>query len=80
LIFVSLTERYARIIAGDDIAARVPQAKWQEAVDALIAHTRNGFVADGFITAIEICGSELAKHFPPSDINRNELPDRIYVI
>jgi len=80
LIFVSLTERYARIIAGDDIAARVPQAKWQEAVDALIAHTRNGFVADGFVTAIEICGNELAKHFPPSDINRNELPDRIYVI
>jgi putative membrane protein len=80
LIFVSLTEHYARIIAGDDIAARVPQAKWQEAVDALIAHTRNGSVADGFISAVEICGSELAKHFPPTDINRNELPDRIYVI
>lgn len=80
LIFVSLTERYARIIAGDDIAARVPQARWQEAVDTLIAHTRNGFIADGFIAAIEICGNELAKHFPPSDINRNELPDRIYVI
>jgi putative membrane protein len=80
LIFVSLTERYARIIAGAEIAARVPQARWQEAVDALIAHTRNGFVADGFIAAIEMCGNELAKHFPPADLNRNELPDRLYVI
>jgi putative membrane protein len=80
LIFVSLAERYARIIAGADIAARVPQARWQAAVDALIAHTRNGLIADGFIAAIEICGDELARHFPPADLNRNELPDRIYVI
>jgi putative membrane protein len=80
LIFVSLAERYARIIAGTEIAARVPQARWQEAVDALIAHTRNGFVADGFIAAIEMCGNELARHFPASDSNRNVFPDRIYVI
>jgi putative membrane protein len=80
LIFVSLAERYARIIAGTEIAARVPQARWQEAVDALIAHTRNGFIADGFIAAIEMCGHELAEHFPPVNLARNELPDRIYVI
>jgi putative membrane protein len=80
LIFVSLAERYARIIAGADIAARVPQARWQTAVDALIAHMRNGRIADGFVAAIEICGDELARHFPPADLNRNELPDRIYVI
>jgi putative membrane protein len=80
LIFVSLAERYARIVAAPEIAARVPQARWQEAVDALIVHTRNGLVADGFIAAIEMCGNELAKHFPPADLNRNELPDRLYVI
>ena len=42
LIFVSLAERYARIIADDGIAARVPQAEWQAAVDTLVAHTRDG--------------------------------------
>jgi len=80
LIFVSLTERYARIIAGPEIAARVPQAKWQEAVDALIAHTRNGFVAEGLIVAIEMCGNELAKCFPAAGPDRNVYPDRLYVI
>jgi len=80
LIFVSLTERYARIIAGSEIAARVPQAKWQEAVDALIAHTRNGFVAEGFVVAIEMCGNELAKYFPAAGPDRNVFPDRLYVI
>lgn len=80
LIFVSLAERYARIIAGTEIAAHVPQSKWQAAVDALIAHARNGFIADGFVAAIEMCGVELAGHFPPKAVDRNELPDRIYEI
>ena len=39
LIFVSLAERYARIIADDGIA-QVPQSAWQAAVDALIACAR----------------------------------------
>ena len=42
LIFVSLAERYARIIADEGIAARVAQPEWQGAVDALIAHMRDG--------------------------------------
>jgi putative membrane protein len=80
LIFVSLAERYARIIADDEIAARVPQSAWQGAVDALIAHTRHGRIADGFIAAIDACGEELARHFPQAAGSQNKLPDRIYVI
>ena len=80
LIFVSLAERYARIVADEGIASRVPQSEWQGAVDALIAHTRDGRIADGFITAIDLCGEALAKHFPRTASDRDELRDRIYVI
>ena len=80
LIFVSLAEHYARIIADEGIAARVPQLEWQEAVDVLVAHTRSGRIADGFITAIEKCGNVLAMNFPRSETSRDELPDRIYLI
>jgi putative membrane protein len=80
LIFVSLAERYARIIADEGIAARVPQSQWQAAIDALVEHMRDGRIAEGFVTAIELCGNELAKQFPRSEPNRNELPDRIYLI
>jgi putative membrane protein len=80
LIFVSLAERYARIIADDNIAARVPQSKWQATVDALVAHMREGRIADGFVAAIDSCGNELAAYFPSNGANRNELPDRIYLI
>jgi len=80
LIFVSLAERYARIIADDGIAARVPRAQWQAAVDALTAHMRDGRIAEGFIAAVELCGNELAAHFPRREGARDELPDRIYLI
>jgi putative membrane protein len=80
LIFVSLAEHYARIIADDGIDARVPQLHWQGAVDALIAHARKGRVADGFIAAIEMCGAVLVEHFPRTEGSPNELPDRIYFI
>ena len=80
LIFVSLAERYARIIADDGIVSRVPQAEWQEAVDALIVHMRDGRIADGFIAAIDACGTVLTAHFPRTETSRDELPDRIYLI
>jgi putative membrane protein len=80
LIFVSLAEHYARIVADRGIADRVSQRQWQEAVDDLIAHTRDGRVADGFIAAIERCGKVLEENFPLTDSSSGELPDRIYVI
>lgn len=80
LIFVSLAERYARIIADEGISARVPQSQWQGAVDALVLHMRDGRIAEGFVAAIDLCGSELARNFPRTQAKHGELPDRIYLI
>lgn len=80
LIFVSLAERYARIIADEGISDRVPQSQWQAAVDVLIAHMRAGRIAEGFVEAIDLCGNELAKNFPRTEASSRELPDRIYLI
>jgi putative membrane protein len=79
LIFVSLAERYARIIADDAIAQKVPNAEWQAAIDALIGQMRDGRIAQGLVAAIERCGAVLAAHAPP-DGAPNELPDRLYVM
>src|SRR5258708_27970380 len=59
LIFVSLAEHYARIIADQGIATRVPQAQWQRAVDALIPHTRSGHIAASLTAAINLCAHVL---------------------
>ena len=79
LIFVSLAEHYARIVADDGIAQKVHNAEWQAAIDALTAHMRDGRIAEGFIAAIERCGAVLAAHAPP-DGSPNALPDRLYVM
>jgi putative membrane protein len=79
LIFVSLAEHYARIIADEGIAAKVGNAEWQLAIDALTAHMRDGRIAAGFTAAIERCATVLAAHAPP-DGSPNELLDRLYVI
>jgi putative membrane protein len=79
LIFVSLAERYARIIADDGIAEKVPASEWQAAIDALVGHMRDGRIAEGFSAAIERCGAVLATH-APADGSANELPDRLYVV
>src|ERR1700677_3707753 len=77
LIFVSLAERYARILADDGIAQKVHAADWQAAVDALIGHMQEGRIAAGYTAAIERCATVAAAHAPP-DGSANEVPDRLY--
>ena len=79
LIFVSLAERYARIIADEGIASKVSNRDWQRAVDALTAHMRDGRIAQALVAAIQQCGAVLADHAPPTGTG-NELPDRTYVM
>jgi putative membrane protein len=79
LVYVSLAEHYARIIADIGIAEKVPAAEWQAAIDALTAHMSEGRIAPGFIAAIERCSAVLAAHAPP-DGSPNTLPDRLYVM
>lgn len=80
LIFVSLEERYARIVADEGIAARVVPREWQGAVDDLVKHMSDDRIAEGYLTAIKFCGEVLAKHFPVQKFPRNELRNRIYLV
>ena len=59
LIYVSLAERYARIIVDDHLAATIPAGEWRAQIDALTAHMKDGRIADGFVAAIESCGAIL---------------------
>lgn len=79
MIFVSLAEHYAHVVADDGVAARVEHAVWRDAVDSLTAEIAKGRIADGFIAAIGRCGAVLAEHAPP-DGAPHVLPDRIYVL
>ena len=77
LIYVSLAERRAELIADQAIHERVDPALWGAAMAALVAGMRDGRAADGLVAAIGQVGVVLAEHFPKSDGNPNELPDRL---
>jgi putative membrane protein len=77
LIFVSLAERYAEVIADAGIDSKVPTEVWQDCVKSLIKDAAAGRIADGFVAAIEKCADVLATHFPPGRVNRDELPNAI---
>lgn len=80
LIYVSLAERFAEVIADDGIYQKVPRATWQSVVDELTGHIGRGTPQAGFIAAIEACGRLLAEHFPPGHADADELANHLIVL
>jgi putative membrane protein len=80
LIFASAAERYAEIVADSGINAKVAPDAWAGAVAALVGAIKASRPGDGFVAAVELCGAELARNFPPGELNPNELPDRVVEI
>jgi putative membrane protein len=66
LVFASLFERRAVVLGDHGIHAKMGDAEWQRALDALVAGMRRGDPAAGFCEAIALCGEKLALHFPRS--------------
>ena len=77
LIYLSLKERRAEIVADEAIHGVVAQEEWGKAMADMLEHVRQGRIADGMIAAINDVGVILAAHFPRADDDRNELPDRL---
>ncbi len=79
LVFASLREHRAVVIGDRGIHARVGDAEWQRAVDALVDGMRRGSPGEGFEAAIDRVGARLAEHFPRAEgqAATNELPDAL---
>ena len=77
LIFVSLHDRCAEVLADSAISDKVEASAWNDVMADLVAGVRAGRPGDGFVAAIERCGQHLAEHFPAATDNPNELPDAL---
>jgi putative membrane protein len=80
LIFVSLAERYAEIVADSAINSRVGQPVWDNVVGRLVADARDGRLADGFVAVVGTVGQLLGEHFPVASGDVNELDDHLVEI
>ena len=80
LVFVSLTEHYAEVIADTAVAEKVDAAIWDDVVARLIAEIAAGRLTEGLIGAVERTGAVLAEHFPAPAGDRNELANDIVLL
>lgn len=77
LIYLSLAERRAEIVADEAIVEKVDGAVWGEAMAAMIAEAREGRIGQGMALAVAQVGAVLAQHLPRGQDDTNELPDRL---
>lgn len=77
LIYLSMAEHRAEIVADEAITSQVRPEVWGHAMASMIAEIAQGRVADGMIAAIHEVGMVLAEHFPRAENDVNELPDRL---
>jgi putative membrane protein len=77
LIYLSLAEHRAEIVADEAIATKVEAEVWGEAMAVMLTELHAGRVADGLIAAVAKVGVVLAQHFPRAEGDVNELPDRL---
>jgi putative membrane protein len=80
LLYLSLAEHRAEIIADESIHSMVSAVVWGEAMAALILAVKDGRPGDGLAEAVAQIGKVLAEHFPRSEGDTNELPDRLIVL
>ena len=80
LIYVLLAERRVEIVADRGIDAKVGAAHWREVCVAMEDEFRQDHFEQGVLSGIERITTELAAHFPPRGVPRNELPDTPVVL
>ena len=77
LLYLSLEEHRAELIADESIHSKVAPELWGEAMADLIEEVKAGRPGAGMAKAVERIGVVLCEHFPRSRDDHNELPDRL---
>lgn len=80
LVYLTVAEGYAEIVADHGVAKRVPAEVWADAIAALLTSLRQGKPEDGLIAAVRQVGAILAETLPPEAQPANALPNRVIVV
>ena len=77
LLYLSLAEHRAEIVADQAIHSKVEPDVWGDAMASLVEQVKAGRPGQGMAAAVERIGAVLAEHLPPTHDNPNEIPDRL---
>ena len=80
LIFVSVAEHFAEVLADAAIHQKVPESEWQTIVDDLTQSIGKDQAGEGFVRAIAAVGEHLARHFPPDTQAPHTLSNHLIVL
>ncbi|MNS34658.1 hypothetical protein D3C72_667890 [compost metagenome] len=78
LIYIATEDHKFAIIGDAGINALVGDGFWHETKNIMLQHFKSGQLTQGLIEGINKAGEALAKFFPPTDKDNNELSDDIY--
>ncbi len=79
LLFIASEEQRFVILGDSGIDEKVPAGFWDEIAAKLTIRFKNGEFTDGIVEAIGSAGEHLARFFPRSPGDVNELSDQINV-
>ncbi|MCB0349282.1 MAG: hypothetical protein KDD37_10640 [Bdellovibrionales bacterium] len=79
LLFISVLERRAVVLADKAIADKVPAETWDEICQILVSGCKDKEVERAFVEAISKCGDILKVHFPRKTDDINELSDQFII-
>ncbi|MFT6714100.1 MAG: putative membrane protein [Planctomycetota bacterium] len=79
LLFVSLFEHRVIVLGDEGIDAKVTPELWKTVEEAILRGVKEGDLSHGLVEGIGLCADVLEEHFPWTEGDRNELPDRVIV-
>ncbi len=77
LIYIAPKVRLFRILGDTAIHEKCGDDFWKEVAAVMETHFRKGELTDGVVAGVGRVGEVLARHFPRSTKDRNELPDEV---
>jgi uncharacterized membrane protein len=80
LIYLLLADRDIEIVADRGIALRVAPSAWEQVAQAMEAAFRGGQFEQGALAGIHQVSELLARHFPPTGHNPDELSNRPVIV
>ena len=79
LVMASLLEHRAEILADTGISAKVSKDTWEGILTGMIGRIKSGDLTEGLCTAVHECGEVLAKDFPGTHDNPDEISNKVII-
>ena len=79
LVMASLLEHRAEILADTGISAKVSKDTWEGILTSMIGRIKLGDLTEGLCIAVHECGEVLAKDFPGTHDNPDEISNKVII-